>query len=57
MHSVSADKENGNNNILVTGMSGTGKTAWLLYMMWLLAKADKTVVLPRDESTYYVMNR
>ena len=36
-----AGKKTGIMQMLVTGMSGTGKSAWLLYLMWRLAQADK----------------
>ena len=43
--------------LLVTGMSGTGKSAWLLYLMWLLARAGKTVVLHMDATEPIVFSR
>ena len=43
--------------MLVTGMSGTGKTTWLLYLMWRLAKADKTMAYQLPTSDIVVLNR
>lgn len=42
--------------MLVTGMSGTGKTDWLLFLMWLLAKQDRTVVLQVFPGEFSVVN-
>ena len=44
-------------HMLVTGMSGIGKTSWLLFLMWLLAKQDKTVVLQTVSGEFDVVNR
>ena len=43
--------------MLVTGMSGTGKSCWMLYMLWRLAKADKTVLWQLDPREFWVINR
>lgn len=43
--------------MLVTGMSGSGLSGWLLYLMWVLARAGKTVVLQRHRTGFYVFNR
>ncbi len=43
--------------MLVTGMSGTGMSAWLLYLMWRLVKANKTVAFQLPGDKICVVNR
>ncbi|KAK9793734.1 hypothetical protein WJX73_004835 [Symbiochloris irregularis] len=43
--------------MLITGMSGTGKTVFLFYLAWRLARLDKAVLLQRRSNAYYFMSR
>ena len=38
--------------MLVTGTPGTGKTSWIIYLLWKLANAGKTVLLDLDQIVY-----
>ena len=52
-----AGEENEEMQMLITGMSGTGKSAWLLYLMWRLAKASKTMAYQISSEEICVVNR
>lgn len=39
----------------VTGSPGVGKSVWLLYLMWVLAREEKTVVFQHDAGTRYLL--
>ncbi|KAK9800774.1 hypothetical protein WJX73_000320 [Symbiochloris irregularis] len=42
--------------MLITGMAGTGKTVFLFYLAWRLARLDKAVLLQRRSDAYYYMS-
>lgn len=42
--------------MLITGMSGTGKSAWQLYFMWRLAQAGKSAAVFK-QGHFFVVNR
>lgn len=52
-----AGEEKEETQMLITGMSGTGKSAWLLYLMWRLAKASKTMAYQITSEKICVVNR
>ena len=38
--------------MLVTGTPGIGKTSWIIYLLWKLANAGKTVLLDLGHQLY-----
>ena len=39
--------------MLVTGTPGIGKTSWIIYLLWKLANAGKTVILDLDKDVFF----